>query len=171
MQDWWTLGREQQSSPLLRQLALAIQARSLASASEPAAAAPEAVSSTAAVPSEQPARRKSIPASEQPGSPSFYPSNQPDQLSSASARRKSCMFPLWGTRPLGESLHKESNSAAASSQCPSQAECNVARRQQPWATSCPVWKGEPLGGRHSPGDYKSGTRYIFSRVPFYKCLI
>jgi hypothetical protein len=61
------------------------------------------------------------------------------------------MFPLWGTRQLGESLPKESSSAAASSQCPSQAECNAARRQQPWATSCPVWKGEPFGGRHSPG--------------------
>jgi hypothetical protein len=34
---------------------------------------------------------------------------------------------------------------------PSQAECNAARRQQPWAASCPVWKGEPLGSRHSPG--------------------
>jgi hypothetical protein len=34
------------------------------------------------------------------------------------------MFPLWGTRPLGETLPKESSSAAASSQCPSQAECN-----------------------------------------------
>jgi hypothetical protein len=28
------------------------------------------------------------------------------------------MFPLWGTRPLGESLPKESISAATSSQCP-----------------------------------------------------
>jgi hypothetical protein len=70
------------------------------------------------VPSEQPARRKSIPASEEPGSPSSYPSNQPEQSSSASSKRKSCMFPLWGTRPLGESLPKESNSTAASSQCP-----------------------------------------------------
>jgi hypothetical protein len=95
----------------------------------------------------------------------------PQQPSSASARRKSCIFPLWGTRPLGESLPKESRSAAASSQCPSQTECNAARRQQPWAASCPVWKGEPLGGRHSPGDSRSGTRYVFSRVPFCKCLI
>jgi hypothetical protein len=71
------------------------------------------------------------------------------------------MFPLWGTRPLGESLSKESDSAAASSQCPSQTECTAARRQQTWATSCPVWKGEPLGGRHSPGDSRSGTRYVF----------
>jgi hypothetical protein len=61
------------------------------------------------------------------------------------------MFPLWRTRPLGESLPKESSSVAVSSQCPSQTECNVARRQQPWATSCPVWKGEPPRGRHSPG--------------------
>jgi hypothetical protein len=142
-----------------------------ASASEPVPEVQEAVSSVAAVPSEQPARRKSIPASEQSGSPSSCPSNQPEQLSSASSRRKSCMFPLWGTRPLGESLPKESSSAAASSQRPSQAECNAARRQQPWATSCPVWKGEPFGGRHSLGDSRSGTRYVFSRVPFCKCLI
>jgi hypothetical protein len=141
----------------------AIQARSPASASELAAAVPEAVSlAAAAVPSEQPARRKSIPASEQPGSPSSCPSIQPEQSSSASSRRKSCMFPLWGTRPLGESLPKESSSASASSQCPSQTECNAARRQQPWATSCPVWIGEPLGGRHSPKESRSGTRYVFS---------
>jgi hypothetical protein len=150
---------------LLRQPTSAIQARSPApaptSVSEPAAAVPEAVSSAAAaVPSEQPVRRKSIPALEQPGSLSSCPSNQREQPTSA--RRKSCVFPLWGTRPLGESLPKESSSAAASSQCPSQAECNVARRQQPWAASCPVRKGEPLGGRHSPGDSRSGTRYVFS---------
>jgi hypothetical protein len=54
------------------------------------------------------------------------------------------MFPLWGTRSLGESLPKEISSPAANSQCPSQTECNATRRQQPWATSCPVWKGEPL---------------------------
>jgi hypothetical protein len=66
------------------------------------------------------------------------------------------MFPLWGTRPLGESFPKESNPASASSQCLSQAECNAAMRQQPWVASCPVWKGEPLGGRHSPGDSRSG---------------
>jgi hypothetical protein len=45
------------------------------------------------------------------------------------------MFPLWGTRPLGESLPKESSSTAINSQCPSQAECNATRRQQPWAAS------------------------------------
>jgi hypothetical protein len=82
---------------------------------KPAAAVPEAVSSTTTIPSEQPARRKSIPASEQPGSPSSCPSNQLEQSSSASSRRKSCMFPLWGTRPLGESLPKETSSAAANS--------------------------------------------------------
>jgi hypothetical protein len=103
-------------------------------------------SATAAVPSEQPARRKSISALEQSGSPSSCPSYQLEQSSSTSSRRKSCMFPLWGTRPLGESLPKESSSAAFRSQCPSQTECNAARRQQPWATSCLVWKGEPLGG-------------------------
>jgi hypothetical protein len=103
--------------------------------------------------------------------PVFLPSNQPEQPSSASARWKSCMFPLWGTRPLGESLPKESSSAAASSQCPSQTECNATRRQQPWATSCLIWKGESLGGRHSPGHSRSGIRYVFSRVPFCKCLI
>jgi hypothetical protein len=54
---------------------------------------------------------------------------------------------------------------------PSQTECNAARKQQPWATSCLVWKGEPLGSQHSPRDSRSGTRYIFSRVPFCKCLI
>jgi hypothetical protein len=102
--------------------------------------------------------------------PIFLPSNQPEQPSSASARKKSCMFPLWGTRPLGESLPKESSSASASSQYPSQTECNVTRRQQPWVASCPVWKGEPLGGQHNPGDSRSGTRYIFSRLQFCKCL-
>jgi hypothetical protein len=56
------------------------------------------------------------------------------------------MFPLWGTWPFGESLPKESSSAAASSQCPCQAECIATRRQQPWAASCPIWKGEPPGG-------------------------
>jgi hypothetical protein len=110
-------------------------------------------------------------ASEQPGTSPSCPSNQPKQPSSASARRRSCMFPLWGTRPLGESLPKESSSAVTNSQCPSQTECNEARRQQPWAASCPVWKGEPLGDRHSPGDSKSGARYVFSRVPFCKCVI
>jgi hypothetical protein len=134
---------------LLRQPTSAIQARSPALApalaSVPAAAVLEVSSSAAAtVPSEQPIRRESIPTSEQPGNPSSCPSNQPEQ--SSSSRRKSCMFPLWRTRPLGESLPKESSSTAASSQCPGQTECNATRRQQPWAASCPVWKGEPLGG-------------------------
>jgi hypothetical protein len=62
------------------------------------------------------------------------------------------MLPLWGTRPLGKSLPKESSLAIASSQCPCPAECNAARRQQPWTASCPVRKDEPPGGRHSPGD-------------------
>jgi hypothetical protein len=56
------------------------------------------------------------------------------------------MFPLWGTRPLDESLPKESNSVAAISQCLSQADCITTWRQQPWAASCPVWKGEPPRG-------------------------
>jgi hypothetical protein len=46
------------------------------------------------------------------------------------------MFPLWGTRSLGESLPKESNSVAANSQCPSQTECDAAggnNRGQPRA--------------------------------------
>jgi hypothetical protein len=81
------------------------------------------------------------------------------------------MFPLWGTRPLDESLSKESSSAAASSQCPYQEECIATRRQQPWAASCLVRKGEPPGGQHSPGDPRCGTRYVPSRVPFCKCVI
>jgi hypothetical protein len=82
-------------------------------------------------------------------------SNQPEQPSSSSARRRPRVFPLWGTRLLGEPLPKESSSAAASSQCPCQAECIATRRRQPWAASCPVWKGEPPIGRHSPRDPRS----------------
>jgi hypothetical protein len=174
-QDWWISGWEYQSSPLLRQPTSAVQARSPAPGSAPEsaeAAVPEAVSSTvAAVPSKQPTGRKLVLASEQPGTSPSCPSNQLEQPSSSSARRKSCMFPLWGTRPLGEPLPKESSSVAASSQCPYQAECNAIRRQQPWAASCPVREGEPPGGRHSPGDPRSGTRYVLSRVLFCKCLI
>jgi hypothetical protein len=96
--------------------------------------------------------------------------NQNNQAAPAQGGSRAC-FHCGGTRPLGESLPKESSSAAASSQCPSQAECNAARRKQPWATLCPVWKGEPLGGRHNLGDSRSGTRYVFSRVPFCKRVI
>jgi hypothetical protein len=55
------------------------------------------------------------------------------------------MFPLWVTRPLGESLPKESSSASASSQCPSQEECIATWRQQLWATLSSVQKGEQPG--------------------------
>jgi hypothetical protein len=72
------------------------------------------------------------------------------------------MFPLRGTKPLGESLPEESSSAATSSQCPCQAEYIATRRQQPWAASCLVRKCEPPGGRHSPEDPRSGTRYVLS---------
>jgi hypothetical protein len=115
------------------------------------------------------ARRKSVPAPEQSGTSPSCPSNQLEQSGSASARRRLHMFPLWGTRPLGESLPKESSSAATSSQCPCQAECIATRRQQLWAASCPVRKGEPPGGRHSPGDPRSGTKYVLSRISFCKC--
>jgi hypothetical protein len=83
-------------------------------------------------------------ASEQPRTSPSCPSNQPEPPSSSSARRRPHMFPLWGTRALGESLPKESSSAV-SSQCPCQAECRATRRQQLWSGLQP-WKGEPLGG-------------------------
>jgi hypothetical protein len=35
----------------------------------------------------------------------------------------------------------------------------------------PSMEGEPPRGRHSPGDTRSGTRYVLSRVPFCKCVI
>jgi hypothetical protein len=43
------------------------------------------------------------------------PSNQSRQPSISNTRRRPWMFPLWGTRPLGESLPKESSSAVVSS--------------------------------------------------------
>jgi hypothetical protein len=137
------------------------QARSPASAS---------ASAPAVVPEIVPLVAAAVPL-EQPGTSPSCPSDQPEQPSSSSARRRSWMFPLRGTRPLGESLPKESISAAVSSQCPYKTECTSTRRQQPWAPSCPVWKGEPPGGRHSLGDPRSGTRYVLSRIPFCKCVI
>jgi hypothetical protein len=116
------------------------------------------------VPPEQPARRKFVPAPEQSGTSPSCPSNQPEQPSSSSARRRLRMFPLWGTRPLGESLLKESSSAAVSSQCPFQAECIAIRRQQPWSASCLVRKGKLPRGSHNLGDPRSGTRYVLSQM-------
>jgi hypothetical protein len=83
------------------------------SASAPAAVSEAIPSEAAAVPSEQPTRRKSIPAVEQLGTSPYCPSHQPEQSGSASARRRPWMFPLWGTRSFGESLPEESSSAVA----------------------------------------------------------
>jgi hypothetical protein len=134
-------------SSLLRQPTLAIQARSPASVSAPATS-PETFPSivAAAVPSEQLARRKSVAASEQPGTSPSHPSNQPEQSGSASARRRSQMFPLWGTRSMAGSFPKEGNLAAASFQHLSKRRTTTASIRRPWPGLQP-WKGEPLGGR------------------------
>jgi hypothetical protein len=108
---------------------------------------PDAVSSTAAavVPSEHSAGRKPVPASEQPGSSSSYPSNQPEWPSSPSISRRSCMLLLWRTKSVGEELSQESSSAAASSQCPNKTRSTTTSTRSLWSGLQP-WKGEPPGG-------------------------
>jgi hypothetical protein len=107
-------------------------------------AVPEAVSS-APVPSKQPAGRKSVSASEQPGTLPFCPSNQLEQPSSPSASRRPHMLLLWRTKPLGDALSKEGNSVAASSQYPSKTRSTTVSTRRLWSCLQP-WKGEPPGG-------------------------
>jgi hypothetical protein len=111
-QDWWTSAWEQQSLPFLRQPTSAVQAESVSAS----AAVSEAVPSASAVVSpEQSNRRKLVPEAESAGTSSSCPSNQPEQSSSPSARRRQIMFPCWRARPLGNALSKEGSSTVARS--------------------------------------------------------
>jgi hypothetical protein len=135
--------------PATQEPTSAVQARSplpVPASASALAAISEAVPSAAAaaVPLEQPARRESVPAPEQPGTSPSCSSNQPEQSGSASARRRTWMFPLWGTRSLGRSLPKEGNVAAASFQHFSKTRSTTARTRRSWPGLQP-WKGEPLG--------------------------
>jgi hypothetical protein len=108
-QDWWTSAWEQQSPPFLRQPTSTIQAE-LASASTTVS---EAVPSAPAAESpEQSDRRKSVREAKSAGTSSSCPSNQPEQSSNPSAKRRQSMFSLWRARPLGDALSKEGSSAA-----------------------------------------------------------
>jgi hypothetical protein len=109
-QDWWTSAWEQQSPPFLRQPTSAVQAES---ASASAAVSEVVPSASAAVSPELLDRRKSVPEAKSVGTSSSCPSNQPEQSSSPSARRRQSMFPLCRARPLGDVLSKEGSSAAA----------------------------------------------------------
>jgi hypothetical protein len=118
-QDWWTSAWEQQSPPFLRQRTSAVYAESAPTS----AAISEAVPSASAGESpEQSVRRKSVPEVESAGTSSSYPSNQPEQSISPSARRRQSMFlsqeqaispsARWRARPLGDALSKEGSSTA-----------------------------------------------------------
>jgi hypothetical protein len=129
---------------------LAVQARSLAlaptSVLAPAVVSDAVPSATATeVPSEQPRRRKSVPASKQLGTSPSCPSNQSEQSGSASGRRRLWMLPLWGTKSLGRSLPKEGNSAADNFQHFSKTRSSTTSTRRSWPGLQP-WKGEPPGG-------------------------
>jgi hypothetical protein len=123
-----------------------------------------------AVPLAQPTRRKSILEAEQSGTSPSYPSNQPKQPDSTSTRRRSRMFPLWRTRPLGVALPKESSPIAASFQHPAKTRSTTTSIRRSWLGLQP-WKSEPLGGRSNPGCTRCGSRYVFSRIPSSKSTI
>jgi hypothetical protein len=73
------------------------------------------------------------------------PSCPSDQPGSASARRRSWMFSLFGTRSLGGSLPKESSPVASNFQHLSKARSTTVSTRRPWP-GLQSWKGEPLGG-------------------------
>jgi hypothetical protein len=72
------------------------------------------------------------------------------------------MLLLWGTKPLGEALPKEDNSAVANSQHFSKTRSTIASAKRPWPGLQP-WKGEPPGGRSNPGCSGRDGRYFSSR--------
>jgi hypothetical protein len=49
-----------------------------------------------------------------------------------------------GNKAIGRIIAQRKQLNSSQLPMPSQAECNAARRQQPWATSCPIWKGDHL---------------------------
>jgi hypothetical protein len=108
-QDWWTSVWEQQSPPFLRQPTSAVQAEPVPTSAIVLEAVPSA---SVAVPLEQSDRRKSVLEAESAGTSSFCPSNQPEQSSSPSAKRRQRMHPLRRARPLGDALSEEGGSAA-----------------------------------------------------------
>jgi hypothetical protein len=67
---------------------------------------------SAAEPPEQSVRRKLVPEAESAGTSPPCPSNQQEQSSSPSSRRKQSMFPLWSARQLGDALSEEGSPTA-----------------------------------------------------------
>jgi hypothetical protein len=111
----------------------------------------------------QPTRRKSVPKAEHLGTLPSCPSHQSEQLDNPNARRRSWMFPMWGTRPLGDSLPEESSSATASFQHTSKTRSTTSSIRRSWPGL--QWlKGEPLGSRSNPGCTRCGSRYVSSRI-------
>jgi hypothetical protein len=73
-------------------------------------------------------------------------SNQAARLPAPATNQNYQAAPAQGGSRACFHCGEQGTSATSSSQCPSQTDCNAARRQQPWAASCLVWKGESLGG-------------------------
>jgi hypothetical protein len=80
------------------------------------------------------------------------------------------MLLLWGTKPLGEALAKEGNSAVASSQPFSKTRSTTTSTRRPWSGLQP-WKGEPPRSRSNPGCSGHGSEYVSSRIPSSKSII
>jgi hypothetical protein len=109
MTYWWTSASKQQSPPFLRQLTSAVQAESTSASAEVSEVVPLA---SAVESPEQSIRRKLVLEAELAGSSPPRPSNQPEQSSSPSSRRKQSMFPLWRARPLGDAMSQEGSPVA-----------------------------------------------------------